>query len=144
MSVPMIASKGFTYAGRRLKAGDPFEARGESDARVLEAIQNARRGTVPPPPLPDPLPIATDGATKRGRGYRKQALEAESLTSATQNPPPSAGDASPSDLGNADKPEPGQLEAAQDAQPADGASAADAPTSTRRHYRRRDLAGAAE
>jgi len=37
----MKALKSFPYAGRRLKVGDHFEARGRSDARTLKAIGHA-------------------------------------------------------------------------------------------------------
>lgn len=41
MRVPMIATKDLTYATRRLKADDAFEA-SRSDARVLTALGRAR------------------------------------------------------------------------------------------------------
>lgn len=43
MFVQMIALKSQVYAGRPLKAGDPFLARGETDARILIAIGKAKR-----------------------------------------------------------------------------------------------------
>lgn len=45
MKVRMQAIQGFPYAGKRLHPDDYFEARGESDARLLEAIGRARRAT---------------------------------------------------------------------------------------------------
>lgn len=41
MRVPMIATRDLTYATRRLKAGDAFEAVSSNDARVLRAIKKA-------------------------------------------------------------------------------------------------------
>lgn len=43
MSVQMISLKPHVYAGRPLKAGDTFLARGETDARILIAIGKAKR-----------------------------------------------------------------------------------------------------
>jgi hypothetical protein len=48
MTVPMKARRSFPYAGKRLKAGDEFQARGESDARVLAAIGHAERVVAAP------------------------------------------------------------------------------------------------
>lgn len=41
--IPMKCTKELVYGGRRLKPGAIFEAVGESDARVLEAIKKAER-----------------------------------------------------------------------------------------------------
>lgn len=49
MAIPMKARRNFPYAGKRLKAGEEFQARGESDARVLAAIGHAERVTVVAP-----------------------------------------------------------------------------------------------
>lgn len=43
MTIPMLALQPFPYAGRRLIAGQRFIARGESDARLLEAVKKAMR-----------------------------------------------------------------------------------------------------
>lgn len=51
--IPMICTKALPYAGRRLKPGDAFNARGESDARLLAAIGKAVRA-----PAPTPIPAA--------------------------------------------------------------------------------------
>jgi hypothetical protein len=45
--IALTALKPFVYAGRRLKAGQEFAARGESDARVLIAVKNAGYAPVP-------------------------------------------------------------------------------------------------
>jgi hypothetical protein len=51
----LVATKPFTYATRRMQAGDAFEA-SDRDARLLLAIKKARRaddrvpGQIPPPP----------------------------------------------------------------------------------------------
>lgn len=47
--IPMKCLKSTTYAGKRLRPGDHFEARGESDARVLSAIRTAERCVRPAP-----------------------------------------------------------------------------------------------
>ncbi len=44
--VPLIATQAFTYAHRRLKADDPFDARSKADARVLIAIGKAKLPSV--------------------------------------------------------------------------------------------------
>lgn len=134
MSVPMIASKAFTYAGRRLKAGDSFPARGEGDARVLSAIGSAKRDTQVPTAITDPVPAPA--ATKRGKGYRKQSLEAQASTgSDLDSSRQGASEAQASEDGTAEKPEPGKLETAP---------AAEEPVASRRRYVRRDLTGATE
>ena len=130
MSVPMQALKGFPYAGRRLAAGDNFEARGESDARVLVAIGKAKRSApVALPPLPD-LDLPPAVAPKRGRGNK--ALQAAAPVALMPDP---AGVAQATEQGTADTPGAGTAEAAP-------ASASQAPA--RRQYKRRDLAGAPE
>ena len=43
MMIRMLALQAFPYAGRRLIAGQRFDARGESDARLLEALKRAMR-----------------------------------------------------------------------------------------------------
>lgn len=44
--IPMKCTKELVYAGRRMKAGTEFMARGESDARLLVAIKRAERASV--------------------------------------------------------------------------------------------------
>lgn len=41
MSIPLKARRDFVYAGRRLKAGQDFDAKSNSDARLLKAIGHA-------------------------------------------------------------------------------------------------------
>ena len=48
MTITMKACRPFTYAGRRLKVGAIFEARGQSDAKVLAAVGHAQFHTEPP------------------------------------------------------------------------------------------------
>ena len=102
--IQMTCLKPMQYAGRRVQAGDQFEAYGESDARVLTAIGKAARYTpapvvvivpkivprailtttprahVPPLPLP-PAPALTadetDDETKTKRQYRRRDLTAD-------------------------------------------------------------------
>lgn len=49
MTFPLTAKKSFPYAGKRLRAGQDFEARTSTDARVLVAIGNARPRTLVAP-----------------------------------------------------------------------------------------------
>jgi len=42
MAVRLIALKAHRYAGKQLKPGDAYEASGESDARLMRALGNAR------------------------------------------------------------------------------------------------------
>lgn len=43
MTIQMLALQAFPYAGRRLIPGQRFGARGEGDARLLEALKRAMR-----------------------------------------------------------------------------------------------------
>lgn len=45
MPVPMVATKALTYATRRLKPEDEFNATSRTDARVLAALGSARYAT---------------------------------------------------------------------------------------------------
>ncbi len=137
MSVPLQALRGFVYAGRRLVAGEQFNARGESDARVLCAVKHATRHVQVPLAITDPVPDPAPVATKRGKGYRKQSLEAQASTDAAPAHllGPVASEAQASESGTAEKPEAGNLETAPPA---------DEPASTRRRYQRRDVTGTPE
>jgi hypothetical protein len=60
MKLPMTATKAFAYAGRRLSAGDEFEAP-RQDARALAAVGRAsyRTADIPAAPvqkMPEPPP----------------------------------------------------------------------------------------
>lgn len=136
MSVPLQALRAFPYASRRLKPGDQFEARGESDARLLCAIGHATRHVQVPQAITDPVPDPAPVATKRGNGYRKQSLEAQASTgSDLDSSRQGASEAQVSEVGTAEKPEAGTLETAP---------AAGDPAPTRRRYQRRDLTGTPE
>lgn len=50
--IPMTCIKEVVYAGKRHKPGDPLDARGESDARVLVAIGKAERAPTVAPVAP--------------------------------------------------------------------------------------------
>lgn len=140
MSVPMQAKVAFPYAGRRLAAGQQFTARGENDARILVAIGKATRDVPVPVAITDPVPVAP--AVKRGRGYAKQALEAQPSSSTDlDSSRQGASEAQASEVGTAEKPEAGTLETAPEAEAAPPAGAAPVQ---RRRYQRRDLSGAAE
>lgn len=132
MPISMQAKRAFRYAGRALKVGSTFEARTEADAIIFVAIGNASRVVAPPPPLPQDAPAQVGTQTKRGRGYRKQALEAQPASDATpESSTESASQAQPSESGTVEKPEPGTLEATQNG---DAGFA-------RNRYKRRDMAG---
>lgn len=136
MSVPLQALRAFPYASRRLKPGDQFEARGESDARLLCAIGHATRHVQVPQAITDPVPDPAPVATKRGKGYRKQSLEAQASTgSDLDSSRQGASEAQASEVGTAEKPEAGTLETAPPAGD---------PAPTRRRYQRRDLTGTPE
>ena len=71
----LIAKKAFPYGGRRLAAGDPFDA-GARHARVLMAIGHARAPAAEPEPEPEPEPVPAPAP--RARQYRRRDLQAES------------------------------------------------------------------
>lgn len=138
MSVRMKALRPFPYAGARLASEQEFSARGESDARVLEAVKLATRHVQAPQAITDPTPDSALVATKRGKGYRKQSLEAQAATGSALDSSPqgaNASEAQASESGTAEKPEAGTLETAPPA---------DQPAPTRRRYQRRDLSGTPE
>lgn len=139
MTVPMQALKSFPYAGKRLAVLQEFSARGESDARVLEAVGLATRHVqVQVRAITDPVPVASQ--VKRGRGYRKQALEAQpSSEAAPDTSRQGASEPQGSEHGNAEKPEAGNLETAPPAE--QSAPPAEESAPTRRRYVRRDLSG---
>lgn len=79
-TVRLIATKDYTYAGRSLKAGDPFEA-SEKDANLLTLIGNAKeaptksyRTKVSEPPV---LDESQDVASPSKRKYLRRDLVAE-------------------------------------------------------------------
>lgn len=136
MSVPLQALRGFPYAGRRLVAGEQFNARGESDARLLCAVGHATRHIQVPEPLPQ-IAVAPV-ATKRGKSYRTEALVAQAAADAAPDTPgasPLASEAQASESGTAEKPDAGNVETAPPA-----AEAAPA----RRRYTRRDMSSGAD
>lgn len=136
MSVPLQALRGFPYAGRRLVAGEQFNARGESDARLLCAVGHATRHIQVPEPLPQ-IAVAPL-ATKRGKSYRTEALVAQAAADAAPETPgasPLASEAQASESGTAEKPDTGNVETAPPA-----AEAAPA----RRRYTRRDMSSGAD
>jgi hypothetical protein len=69
--VRMIATREMTYATRRLKAEDPFEAR-RGDARLLAALGRARlvEEGVPAAPAPKPAAAAKRPRAKKARKAR--------------------------------------------------------------------------
>jgi hypothetical protein len=76
MSIPLKARRSFVYAGHRLKAGQDFDASGNSDANLLKAIGHAedRRAA----PTPDWKPPAQ---------YKTRIMTSEQPAKVSQNPP---------------------------------------------------------
>ena len=67
MRVPMIATKDLTYATRRLRADDAFEA-SRSHARVLAALGRAREALpVAPEPVDERVELREAYETKFGK-----------------------------------------------------------------------------
>lgn len=77
MSVPLKALRSIPYAGRRVKAGQPFDARTRSDARLLIAIGHAEKRE------PDPRAIEPAKPAQ----YRTRVMTAEQPEPAPQSPP---------------------------------------------------------
>lgn len=137
-TVPLVALKALTYAGRRYGAGDEFHARGLSDARVLIAIGSADFATaddcygeasapaltavpsVPPPPEPAAAPAMA--APVQPEPEHETAMAQDDPAPASDDAEPEAVDAAPA--------EPVQPPAEQTASP---------EPRPRRTYRRRDL-----
>lgn len=69
----MVALKSFTYAGKRINPGDPFDAVGRSDARLLKALKRADDAPPPTPPAAEPPPPP----------YRSRALVADDVAAPT-------------------------------------------------------------
>lgn len=82
MKLPMKATRSLTYGTRRLKAGEPFEAR-RQDARVLSAIGKAEYSTrmLKVADKPKPHALGHDGDGRKGGsksgGDDMQELRAE-------------------------------------------------------------------
>jgi hypothetical protein len=116
MSIPMISLVAHLYAGKRLKAGDKFECRGQSDARLMRALGRAIDYT-PPPPIEYKPPVKT------ARKYFTAAVvdDGEYVFPAPAVSAPSA-------------------EALADAPDfVDGGATAEAAAKPKRAYRRRDM-----
>lgn len=114
MTIRMKSLRAFPYAGRRLQAGEEFDARGESDKRVLVAIKAA---TVAPRAAP---PIEPPAVAPRARVRRTVEAPVDSTLNAGVV---------------ADAATPGQASAEALSEPEQAAPA-------KRHYRRRDMTAA--
>jgi hypothetical protein len=128
--IALTALKAFPYAGKRLKAGQEFMARGVSDARVLIAIKNADFA----PAMqhdPEPEPLSAAPAVDVELPIAAAApIEAEQATSA-------AADTPSADTAEQQPAEPEQPAADQAAE-ASTEPAAETPK-PRRRYQRRDM-----
>lgn len=71
MTIKLIATAPYSYAGRRLKAGDKFQA-SESDARLLTLVGKAKAAEAPKPKKP----AAKKNATEKG-SYARRDMRAE-------------------------------------------------------------------
>jgi len=76
MTIRMKSLKAHTYAGKRLQAGQEFDARGESDKRVLVAIKAAE---VASPVVAAPAPNIEP---PKARTYERRDLVAETPVAA--------------------------------------------------------------
>lgn len=67
----LIATKSLAYGGRRIAAGEAFEAKSARDARTLKAIGKAKDAEAEEPaPAAEPEP-------KARKGYKRRDLTAE-------------------------------------------------------------------
>lgn len=76
MNQNMIATKALTYAGRNLKAGDPFDAT-EKDAMILTGLGSARKAKTS---IETREVKAADDEEQSERGkrkYRRRDMQAE-------------------------------------------------------------------
>lgn len=89
MSIPMVALKPQIYAGRRRAAGALFDARGQSDARLLIALGRADFAPAPAvgeiapeisPQFLPPVGAEPEVAPKPKRQYKRRDMTAEVLT----------------------------------------------------------------
>ncbi len=62
--VKMVAKKSMRYGTRALRAGDEFDANGETDARLYQALGHADRVEGPKAPPPPPKPVRVVAAKK--------------------------------------------------------------------------------
>lgn len=124
MKIPMKARRAFKYAGRNLTAGQPFEARGRQDAKLLEAIGHAEIARVP---VVEAAPARVN-VEPRLAPRVVPAVEQPAIKRDAQSAPEQTGE-TPSD-GRSN-------ESGTDA--ATEAEAAPEPTRRRRTYRRRDM-----
>jgi hypothetical protein len=124
MTIRMKSLKSHVYAGRRLKAGQEFNARSENDKRVLAAIKTAVAVAAPvlAPPVPAPRAVSA------GRG---RAMKAEPSADALAPSPAEPADTAP--------PAPAEAPAEAPPRPPDDATAESPRAPAKSHYRRRNL-----
>lgn len=127
--VPLIAKVSLLYAGKRVASGAEFEARSQSDARLLIAIGKA---DFAPAGEPDSIPFRADNvSTPADAPVMDVAVSWE-------HPAPNASppfDPSPTSEAVAEQPAADPVADQQPAPPVEEAP----PVKPRRTYRRRDL-----
>jgi len=72
--ISMVAIKTHVYANKRVQPGGSYEARGEGDARLMEALKNAKRA--PQQRVAAPAPAPAPVAPVLG-GYKRRDMTAE-------------------------------------------------------------------
>ena len=89
--IPMITTKKHRYAGKLLQAGDAFQARGKTQARLLKALGVARQAVPAPrgadgrivfPPKVEPAEFSYEAQVyvypeKPKRQYKRRDMTAE-------------------------------------------------------------------
>jgi hypothetical protein len=144
MTIPMIALKPIAYAGKRIAKGGRFEARGNSDARLLQAIGHA-----------EVAPAAAGAAPAPQSETKSQAAEADRIRWTLIEPAkaPAAAEADIADEAAGESlPPADELDHEEDAPAEIDEAAAEAPVeapaevvsapatkTTKRQYRRRDM-----
>ena len=124
--IPLTALKPFVYAGRRLKAGQDFEASGQTDARVLIAVGHA---DFAPALAAEPAaePPRTADTTAPLIAQPEPASQAGEASAQVEDQPAQQVDI------------PADAAPEQSAAPEPDQAPAEQPAAKRRQYRRRDM-----
>jgi outer membrane biosynthesis protein TonB len=127
--IALVSLQRHVYAGRRFKPGDEFEARGQSDARLLIALKRA--DFAPAMQEPEPQPAAATVAAVELPIAAPVAIEPA--------PPPDAATDAPSAETAEPTPTPADDQPAEQPTQAPAETAPAEPVKPRRTYRRRDM-----
>lgn len=128
--IALVSLQRHVYAGRRLKPGDEFEARGQSDARLLIALKRA--DFAPAVPEPEPELAAAPAAVVELPIAAPVAIEPAPAPEVVTTDAPSADAAEPA-------PTPVDEQPAEQPPQAPAESAPAEPVKPRRQYKRRDM-----